>query len=433
MRSCSKHFSEIIELSLSDDLSQSEKQQLQSHLEQCEDCRNYQASLYKDDQLLDSMSGSLELRMRTLEKDLVGQFQEKAIADKSILSSRPLNILLRYAALVIVGITIIFALTFLDQPKSDFNSWDSVSAKVQQAKTASAVMTVYLGDQKQTEFIYHFNKDYGLTATYIDGGKMLTSFIFSMEKEKAVIFLHEQKLYVEIEFDITDFPAEIADMDFRNGIVKLLGMPHTNLENRLISGRLASGIRIEDEKLYAGAFDSGWAELWVDIETGLPVEQTVSGVSANGTIVQTVKMDNFNWNNQIDLELFSFSIPDGYTEGPEFPVFALSEEGALEGLRSFAELSGGKYPSHLNANTAKYELGQERDLQTLSSVEIGSLAKIFASGFFYKKTIDDDRLFEYYGGSVLAADTDRVLMRWQDAQGNIKVAYGDLRVEIESR
>ncbi len=61
-------------------------------------------------------------------------------------------------------------------------------------------------------------------------------------------------------------------------------------------------------------FATNVAKVWIDAETGYMVRvhiEIITGDSAN-SLVTSVKVDNFKWNEPLDEKLFSFDVPKGY-------------------------------------------------------------------------------------------------------------------------
>jgi hypothetical protein len=130
----------------------------------------------------------------------------------------------------------------------------------------------------------------------------------------------------------------------------------------------------------------------------------------------------------------------------------ISEEGLIEGLRLFAELSG-SYPKKLSV----MELAQETmafmtnkdvlekikekipQLRGLDENELDELDKdevmaktmqitqpLQSPGFFYMMLVQEKKEPVYYGESVGPDDAGAVLMRWKVSDNQYRIIFGDL-------
>ncbi|MHC4545917.1 MAG: LamG-like jellyroll fold domain-containing protein, partial [Planctomycetota bacterium] len=124
----------------------------------------------------------------------------------------------------------------------------------------------------------------------------------------------------------------------------------------------------------------------------------------------------------------------------------MNEEGAVEGLKLFAELAG-KYPKDLNLMTLMQQVGKLRDSQSPAAEKIRQkleqaksdeervtalmeiMQPIQSIGMFYMTLVQDGNEPAYYGDKVTPEFPHAVLMRWKIEDGKYRVIFGDLTVE----
>jgi hypothetical protein len=144
---------------------------------------------------------------------------------------------------------------------------------------------------------------------------------------------------------------------------------------------------------------------------------------------------DYQWEIPIDEDEFEPNIPADYTlmGGPEETDGKSSEDKAIEGLRAFAEIANGKYPSSLTLVTAMTEAGKAlknsgRDPNDEEEVNrmMSNMTKIPSTSTFYAGLIREDRDVAYYGDVVTAEDADAVLLRWKVSDNEYRVIFGDL-------
>jgi hypothetical protein len=141
------------------------------------------------------------------------------------------------------------------------------------------------------------------------------------------------------------------------------------------------------------------------------------------------------------------------TEGPEPNMLtdyalvrdanASDEELAIKGLRTFARISGGQYPSSLDLMTTMKEAGEalrkslledpNRDPNTPLTTEevMPKLVEIQATSLFYAKLVKDGNDVTYCG-TVTTEFPHAVLMHWKISEDKYRVIFADLTVEDAS-
>jgi hypothetical protein len=133
-------------------------------------------------------------------------------------------------------------------------------------------------------------------------------------------------------------------------------------------------------------------------------------------------------------------MPTLYTVAPD--VNLSDEQTLIEGLRTFAEISNGRYPGNLNLIMALKESGealrksiledQNRDPNvTLPTREelMAKLANIEAACLFYDKLVKEGKDVVYNGHKVTTEFPHVVLMRWKISEDRHRVIFADLTAE----
>ena len=191
----------------------------------------------------------------------------------------------------------------------------------------------------------------------------------------------------------------------------------------------------------------GWgddvvAQLWIDTDTLLPVRyeiQLPNPAEAGSTL--TVTHDQFEWDLQLDPALFEVDIPEDYTR-IDLAVPPISEQTLLDGLATFAALSGNAYPAALTFAEMMASLGElsaayaqehgfdKGDVQDAQTQELMQKAiEVGAAMQFYQQLQQQGRDPQYFGDEVKPGEAEQVLMSWKLDDGQQRVIYGDLSVE----
>jgi outer membrane lipoprotein-sorting protein len=106
------------------------------------------------------------------------------------------------------------------------------------------------------------------------------------------------------------------------------------------------GTKIIDQHKLQGFVKSdatGQTTVWVDPATRLPMRMEMSGgILLTG---QQFEFTDFNWNPQVDDNMFSLTPPAGYKLSQmSIDMSSVSEQGLISGLRHFAEFNNGQFP-----------------------------------------------------------------------------------------
>jgi hypothetical protein len=270
---------------------------------------------------------------------------------------------------------------------------------------------------------------------------------YLLPKQNSEIFVvHERKMYARVKFDgakLEDYKEQYNDP--RVIVKQILGCDHTSLGQSVIDGITVEGFRTTNST-YGGGFmgqadfegrpDKADVKLWVDVSTFLPVRVEENVVTKNGMRMHEVSYD-FQWNVAVNADDFKPVIPEGYLSFGEVIVPASNEDNAVRGLRAFSSLAG-KYPDNLDAislnkkarKLISLDIDSLNDLADDEKTKLTSkLMSIMGPAFLYEKLVEDNRDPAYYGQTVGPDDTNKVLMRWKQDDGQYRVIFGDLSVK----
>jgi hypothetical protein len=110
-----------------------------------------------------------------------------------------------------------------------------------------------------------------------------------------------------------DARAEIESMNPKEAIREFLSSgEYTKLGRKIIEGIEAEGIEIERPS-ESRTNSRVVIQLWVAVETDLPVLVEVDTVGKDGTLEVHSIQDNFQWNVELDASEFEPDIPEDYT------------------------------------------------------------------------------------------------------------------------
>jgi outer membrane lipoprotein-sorting protein len=110
-------------------------------------------------------------------------------------------------------------------------------------------------------------------------------------------------------------------------------------------------------------------------------------------------------------------------------MLSLNESDLIKGLRLFATLSHGQYPSSLDGKTVVKEAeAWARKSPEVTKAKRDSPDLIFCAAF-YDKLTRENKDVKYYGDRVSQQNAGLVLLRWKLHNGRYRVIYGNLTTD----
>jgi hypothetical protein len=117
-------------------------------------------------------------------------------------------------------------------------------------------------------------------------------------------------------------------------------------------------------------------------------------------------------------------------------MLRLNENDLLLGLRTYADLSGGRYPTSLDTKSTLKEVETNKLganlTNTPKSQKDQMLLDIFFATVFYDKLNRENRGAQYHGDAVRRQDAGKVLVCWTESEDRYRVVFGDLTAETLS-
>jgi outer membrane lipoprotein-sorting protein len=363
------------------------------------------------------------------------------------------------AAIVIIGISMLFL--FTSTPGNI--ALADVYARVQQAQAFMYKMSMTMTgtfmegtppQNMESEGTVTVSTEYGMkmqnTMHLLDQDKTMIQEMYILPAEKKMVqVMPSEKAYMTMTFseDLLEKMKE-QNNDPRDTIKKMLESEYTDLGFSEIDGIKVQGFQTNDPAYAGGMVDDINVSVWVDAKTWLPVRSEFSMKMGDDTKMEMV-VHEFIWDIAVQASDFVPVIPDDYKSMGNVELPKMDENGAIEGLRYYAELAG-NYPEKLDLMNLMKSLGKLRNSETEAAIQLKQQMKdagteeekaqlimeqmmpIQSVGMFYAFLTQEKRDPMYYGNQVTPEDTDAVLMRWKQDDGKYKVIFGDLStVEME--
>jgi hypothetical protein len=412
------------------------RDEVATHLAACPDCRAYSEDLAKDDELLDVFAGSADETVSRLEVRVMQAIQAREGVEQAkdtrsrAWHRRPLFGFAMAAAAVLL---LIVLLVLMDTTGGGSVVWADVIARVEEAQDFICRRIEKRSGEPPMEIIEYRSAAHGLRQDiYQEGSLQAVQYIIPEEKIMYAL-VHRDRTYMQSRLSAEQVAELQRQSNAREIVRNFRDHSYEELGRRRIDGVMAEGIEITDIKEWVGVFERGTWRLWVDVETQWPVRIELEGVAAGGSVRKTYTLKDFQWNPTLSAEDFDVVIPDNYKLIADLQQVVADEEHTIAGLRSYAKLVRGRYPSSLSLATAIAEaekfIEKHDSYDEQAGRDIESLFELRSACNFYAELLTGDKEVAYFGDRVRASDFDRVLMRWKQDDGLYRVIYGDLRAE----
>ena len=361
---------------------------------------------------------------------------ERQASWRIIMSSKVTKFAIAAALILAIGVGMII-MGGPDMPKVAWADVPNVLKNIEalKHKIKMTVENFTEGTIDDVDMVIYRSKDYGIRRDAYKDGVLLAQMFIPAGSNEVIELMPHDKLYVQGKLS-EKILEEARKTDFAMMVSDLMEMDYVEIGGKTIKGVEAEGIEFVDPKFGAYMFENGTGELWVDPQTNLPILLTAEGDTGDGSVHVKLSVDQFEFSTELDAADFEPVIPADYRLLANVDASG-TEESAIAGLRGYAQLCGGKYPSSLAIMSASQEIsevlgakmaagGAERE-PTLEEVQ--QILGIQATCLFVGEKIGDDIEVAYYGETVTAADVDKVLLRWQVGEDEYRVIFGDLRAE----
>jgi hypothetical protein len=321
-------------------------------------------------------------------------------------------------------------------------AWSQLLQNVQQAHSYihRTLLTISVSGQPDAEyeFVMYRCAEYGMRRDAYKEGKLVSQLFISRNAQDCVEIVPGEKKYVKTKFTDAQLSEIREKNDPRKLVTLLMGFEHTDLGPQTIEGHQCEGIEVDDPKFARMLFERGTGRLWADAATNLPVRMEFEGTSAGGSIRTRVVLDEFRWDAGLTSADFEPNVPEDYTVMAEVDL-SPGDETVVKALRSFAKITGGRYPRSLDIMTAMSEVQaafiserRKRGIaleQQPTKEEMSDILAIQGTCMYYGSLMTDGNDVAYYGDKVTAEFPHAVLMRWKCCSDKYRVILGDLTVQ----
>lgn len=420
-------YRDSLALMTSGDLSDQELAGVMRHLSDCRGCRVHWQALQDDHRALQSFSRSLQGRIADLERNVIASvLDERPSAPEDMrwwgwIMATNKRRLMTTGAAAAIAVGLFLVLHFATAP---FAAWAEVMENARGA--ASCQFRARNLDNEGVEVVRTYS-DLGFSNNTFEEGKLVEKLCVDLATKTAVHLI--VPLERGVKMTLGDGMVRMyLEKNPKHLFQRLAEIEHERLGYEKIDGRELVGIRARGHDLVPELMDEAEFTVWADPDTKWPVRIDIVGTSFDGEMRKRVRFYDFQWNLQVPEETFRPEVPATFdmVEGVELEI---DEDHAIEGLRDFARVAGGRYPPTLAYEQLTPEMWRIMGRRVLSTKVLPVVHKMRATCEFYGKLVHEDKDPVYFGERVRPGEADRVLMRWRLERDKYRVLFGDLRVD----
>jgi hypothetical protein len=190
--------------------------------------------------------------------------------------------------------------------------WAEVAQKVQASKGV-----IFRGRDTAMDSQDYTMNYLSTTQSRIDwykGDQIIKTFLDDYDTKTSVSIFHDRKIYIK---------RTVEGMQHNNlwgnpirMVQRFLSCEHREIEQKIVEGVLCVGIETTDPSFLGDDYpvDSFKARVWVSVETGYPVHLEGEIISNKDQIKFSFIADQFQWNVELDPNIFELNIPSDYKE-----------------------------------------------------------------------------------------------------------------------
>ncbi len=357
--------------------------------------------------------------------------------------------IIKFASAAAILIVVLVGLNMNTTQNSKSVAWGEVPVRLHQIQSYSFRMTVTgnmsvpgTPDQAVSlnqECELYMSTVYGTRIDSYQSGKLISIMYTQPQQKRMIILQPDQKNYSSVTLQDDLASANKPQNDPRKWVDQILSVNYTSLGRDVIDGVEVEGVETTSQLFTAGMFEAGSARLWVSLADNLPVRMEINGEASGGSTQMRMVFYDFQWNLQLDEAFFE---PDltGYDAPMTLPEITMpTEHTLLEGLRLYAEVVDGKYPSSMAMLTIQQDFMRAYMAKKTSTTPTEARERaqemaqncrpVFMMAAFYMQLTQEQKKPVWYGDQVTPADADAVLTYWIEDDDHYRVVFGDLRIQ----
>lgn len=441
-------FRELIESSVSGELTGDEQSTLDGHLQGCTSCKQYLDDLKNDDILLRGYAGLFEDHVSE-----IGRAAALPGLSRRNMFMRPRFVLTAAATIILIAVTI-YSISI----RTSTPAFARVLEEIRQAE-----------DVSYTQIIEVEGMDPIVSNVYVNGEGVIRS-----EMSTGTVLISDFTKGIQLTLHPE---AKKANILHRHGGTGEKGLFNyfdwmVKLHKELLDDRGTENLNDNNTNLFVhDSNPHSIYRIWTDEELGLPVkivhvstphpdttiispmlflekssfgieseESMGTGFNSNTgiSLKTTTTKNDFNWNSGLDESLFNVKPPEGYTvEEDSLDTSVNIRTDVIDALSQWTIISGGSFPDDIN-DLANQKIAEPLLVEAYNSNgdpeedfnAAMTALNVLVKGCFYAQQMKVVGSWHYSGKGIMLGDKDAPVCWWKEkGSDNFKIIYGDLRIE----
>lgn len=163
-----------------------------------------------------------------------------------------------------------------------------------------------------------FSADYGLKMEASVNNQLVHTAYYVQDQKKMVSVMPAMKQYMEFDLN-DDVLSKIKQQshDPMQWLQKMVGSKYESIGRSTLDGVEVEGFETTDPAIAGGITENVLARVWVDVETGYPVQIEMDMDMNKGKTWMHIVITDFQWDLQADASFFTPDIPADYTAIPK--------------------------------------------------------------------------------------------------------------------
>ena len=264
----------------------------------------------------ESVERAKERIRQVLMAELERQESLRSKTRRSIIKKR----IIKLAAAAVVIVAALVGIHRLSVPSNGAGvAWAEVVKNVEQAQAfvyrlRQSETTIGKEETRESEKMVYTSSVYGVRMDNYRNGQVAYSSFTLPRLRLMVAIIHTKKMYSHKSLT-REASRAMVQGKAKEIVKRYISADYEKLGRKIIDGVKAEGIEVTDPNVLFGAshpIKSFLGRLWVDVATNLPVLLEKDIVLENGWIQNEV-LGEFEWNAELDVNIFLPEIPADYT------------------------------------------------------------------------------------------------------------------------
>jgi hypothetical protein len=309
-------------------LPEAQAQIMEQHLNECAACRDYARALKDEDMLLTEFFAKIDTNITHQQERVLQAINHSGVSKQSETHSIRKTIMKSpivklAAAAVVIAVVVLGLFEFIDTENKSGVVWAEVARKVEASRgVIFRSRGTGMGDPNDDwpkSYVMHYKSPLHSRTDWYRGEQIRRTVHFDLSTKTVVWLAHDANVYAKEPMKEETVQSIQSDqsgwMHPEDVTTRIVSHEHMNVGTQTIDGVLCDGIETRDPAVFGANYPvkTFVGRLWVSVETGYPVLMEAEvAAGEDGSVRQTVFVDQFEWDVEFSPSDREISIPPGF-------------------------------------------------------------------------------------------------------------------------